>query len=544
MLKQISCDKFIECGEVRPPFIFTNGLNAVLGDSNESNSIGKSSLLMIIDFCFGGEDYVKKEADTIKEIGEHEIKFIFKFDKDYYFIRKTSDLSTVQLCNENYEPISDWTINHFKSWLSEKYNVAATDLTFRQVVSRFFRIYNRGTHNELRPLNTVVREDDKSGIEAMLKLYGLFGDIGDYDAKAKTAQLKKDFYNSLDKFEYKSIAANEKEKEANIREIEKLKKELETLNYDNNNALTDEDYITAGKKNDLKDQRRKIRQKIRQLEDSINEIEFDKNYDNKSFVRGYDKLLQFFPNANIEEISKIDDFHEKVQSILSKEFKSNKQEVMATISFLEQQVKEIDEQLAQYKASPNISKEICNRHTELTIKINALEDANKQFELKKQYTDECNKITEEFEHIVNAKTKALETTINSKMNEINSSFNNGRNYAPVLEINKLNSYSFYIPKDNGTGSRFKAVAIFDLAVLKTSKLPAFIHDSIVFNNIEKESREEMIRLYDSITDRQIFIAYDHFTENSEIQRILENKKVVELSDGEHCLFGRHWAEKE
>ena len=52
MLKQISCDKFLDNGQVRPPITFKLGLNAVLGDSAKSNSIGKSTLLMIIDFCF------------------------------------------------------------------------------------------------------------------------------------------------------------------------------------------------------------------------------------------------------------------------------------------------------------------------------------------------------------------------------------------------------------------------------------------------------------------------------------------------------------
>lgn len=60
MLKQIKCDKF------RLPIVtFHEGLNVVAGDSNAANSIGKSTMLMIIDFAFGGSSYITKSNDAI-----------------------------------------------------------------------------------------------------------------------------------------------------------------------------------------------------------------------------------------------------------------------------------------------------------------------------------------------------------------------------------------------------------------------------------------------------------------------------------------------
>lgn len=38
---------------------FHKGLNVVLGDNNASNSIGKSTMLLIIDYVFGGDTYIK-----------------------------------------------------------------------------------------------------------------------------------------------------------------------------------------------------------------------------------------------------------------------------------------------------------------------------------------------------------------------------------------------------------------------------------------------------------------------------------------------------
>ena len=51
MLREIICDKFKE-----KKIEFYDGLNVVLGDEQGSNSIGKSTFLMIIDYVYGGKD--------------------------------------------------------------------------------------------------------------------------------------------------------------------------------------------------------------------------------------------------------------------------------------------------------------------------------------------------------------------------------------------------------------------------------------------------------------------------------------------------------
>ena len=60
MLVEISCDKFIDAGSVRAPITFSKGLNVVLGTETGTNSIGKSTFLLILDFVFGGEDYLTR----------------------------------------------------------------------------------------------------------------------------------------------------------------------------------------------------------------------------------------------------------------------------------------------------------------------------------------------------------------------------------------------------------------------------------------------------------------------------------------------------
>ena len=108
MLTEIRSKKFVSNGQPREPIEFHPGLNVVLGDDNGSNSIGKSTFLMIIDFVFGGKDYIKKSKDVQENIGEHNICFAFDFEGEkYYFSRNTVHYMQVQKCDEKYQPLAN-----------------------------------------------------------------------------------------------------------------------------------------------------------------------------------------------------------------------------------------------------------------------------------------------------------------------------------------------------------------------------------------------------------------------------------------------------
>lgn len=66
MLLELSCDAFKSYGEIRKNIVFHEGLNAVVGGKRGANSIGKSTFLMLIDFAFGGDDYIVDNITDIK----------------------------------------------------------------------------------------------------------------------------------------------------------------------------------------------------------------------------------------------------------------------------------------------------------------------------------------------------------------------------------------------------------------------------------------------------------------------------------------------
>ena len=61
MLTEIICERFRG-----KKITFSNGLNVIIGDG--SNSIGKSTLLWVIDFVFGGSGFTEKNKFAIQKI--------------------------------------------------------------------------------------------------------------------------------------------------------------------------------------------------------------------------------------------------------------------------------------------------------------------------------------------------------------------------------------------------------------------------------------------------------------------------------------------
>lgn len=86
MLCEIFCKEFYQ-----QKIVFSNGLNVVLGTNTGDNSIGKSTLMLIIDYVYGGHTY-SDALDIINNVGEHDICFKFEFAKTaFYFSRSIID---------------------------------------------------------------------------------------------------------------------------------------------------------------------------------------------------------------------------------------------------------------------------------------------------------------------------------------------------------------------------------------------------------------------------------------------------------------------
>lgn len=182
MLKRIRCNKFN-----KKEIVFHEGLNAVIGDELASNSIGKSTLLMIIDFVFGGNEYIKTNSDAIEQLGHHEFQFEFEFKgENLYFSRSTKSYLFVNTCDSDYQVQGQINLEDYHKLLQNKYQCELDGLGFRGIVGRYFRIYGKENLNEHKPIQYFEKESYSKSILALVKLFNKYSTIKTYEEQIAT----------------------------------------------------------------------------------------------------------------------------------------------------------------------------------------------------------------------------------------------------------------------------------------------------------------------------------------------------------------------
>ena len=552
MLVEIRCDKFISYGEQRPPIYFHEGLNTVLGSESGSNSIGKSTFLMIIDFAFGGNDYVLKSSDVQKQGGPHIIQFAYKFDGDiFYFSRDTIDYTHVSVCDKAYNPVSVMTREEFYAFLLDKYSIKLPHISFRDIVGRYFRIYGRDNLDEKRPLSTAHGESPKDAIKALIKLFDAYAAVHDLEVAFKKSKDERDVYKKAQDFQF-IPRISKRQLQDNEKQIEDLQSELAQLQVNSGNELIGLDSQQAERIAEL---RRKLttakRQKSR-LISQLNAVESNMEYKKREStnlidttaesIRGrkFRKLQSFFPEVNLRKLNDIEGFHEQLVGVLNSEYEEAVERYRMQIALSEEEINALEEDIRASGLTPKISRAILEEYAIKKGKIRAIEKENDAYNKMNELRMATKEMEERLLSMQEEQIGFLQSSINVRMDKINDLVYLGEKKPPVLTIKKPNSYTFLTPDDTGTGTSYKGLVVFDLAIMQLTPLPALIHDSVILKQIADEPLERIIGLY-SENPKQVFIALDKkgsYTVNT--QTMLEKSIVISLSDGGNELFGRSW----
>lgn len=539
MLIEIRCSEFKSNGKTRPPIVFTNGLNVVLGDAEASNSIGKSTFLLVIDFAFGGNSYIEKALDVQKKVGCHSICFAFKFDDGiHYFSRNTVEYKKVYRCDENYHKIDEIALSDFHDFLKNKYQIAFQTLTFRNAVSRFSRIYQKENLNEKMPLESSSKEPQRISIEALLKLFGKFEGLqGASEAsdeakkryKAFTASEKYGFIPSLTS---KSALRKKEEERVALENKQRLLMDTEILN-----GKTDEELIhianIRGSLQHLRARRSRLQTRIQQLLSNLVAPHPD-------FQDNFTEIQKFFPSINIRKVSEIETFHKKISSILRREIEeaieTSNQELASICTDIEYREKE----LASFDVPIGVSKSLLSSYAERSRQIEQITAQIKNFNAKSILKSERGAYAEQYRKLLESDLRELQDNITQEMHRLNDFVYGGTKKSPFLTLSE-NSYTFQTPDDTGTGTSYKGLIVYDLSILKLTVLPILIHDSFLLKNIGDSPIQKLLELY-SQSHKQVFIALDKSDSYTEAATaILEQSAVLRLSKDGDELFGRSWS---
>ena len=553
MLVEVWCDKFISNGKVRKPIRFHAGLNAVLGDDNGSNSIGKSTFLMILDFVFGGTDYVKKCVDVQENVKEHTICFAFDFDgQNYYFSRNTVDYNKVVQCDSEYQALPDGeplSLQKYGEFLCEKYGLSAEGITWRDAIARFIRVYKRDTLDEERPLRSSKDETAADAIKGYMRLFDRYSSVEAQINQAKKAEDEKEaFRKSIQQYHHVRAAKNEKEKVANETRIAELERQEQELAVNNNKGLLDLDSMTARRLSDLTESLINYRRQRAQIQTQLNAVRRDMTGQKRSFKKTFADLERFFPNENFYTLEEIERFHQKLSKILEEEYAETEKNLATTYALLNNEIVRIQEQITEIKNVPNVSQAILKEFARITTELNNLKQANENYDelerLKKIATD----YAETRDAVIADELLAIESTVNQQMREISLTIlSDATHLPPVLRLEKLNKYTFYTPNDGGTGAQYRGLITFDLANMGVAPVPFVVHDSVLLKNIERPVFSAIIRVYydQKQKGKQVFMAYDTLDAyDKETRELVEENAVLQLSPGGNELFGWAWNKEE
>lgn len=533
MLKEIYCEQFYQ-----KHITFNEVLNVVLGTSAADNSIGKSTFLLIIDFVYGGNTYAK--AIDIKEnVGNHDIFFAFKFEnKLFKFCRNNFNPSVVSKCDENYKKIKDIPLKDFNNWLNEQYKMQLPDLTFREAISRYIRVYGKKNCDETKPLQAFESEKVENAIYALLKIFDKYTLIKDAIDKAKIAEekdktySKAENYNIIDKINKADFIKNKKT-------IEQNKNTLELLISNLDNDLLGTDLALSEEALESKRILTKLRRAKSYLKTKYNIIEDNGNYKFSSTINSFEELKKFFPNSNIAKFEAVENFHNKIATIFKEELKEEKENLTKNLIEYDNLIIDYENKLNKILKNNNVSKNILLKYSNLLKENDELQRQNSIYEKKIELKNDKKETKEFLNDLKSRQFLSLQQTLNNKMKAFNDFIYTGSCNAPELCL-KTNNYIFYTPNDTGTGIACKGLVLFDLSVLNLTKLPVLAHDSVILKQISDEAIEKILELYIQ-SNKQIFIALDkQDSYPPKAQEILNQNAVLKLAPNGKELFGKSW----
>jgi len=543
MLKEILCDEFISYGQPRNAIEFHPGLNAVVGNESGTNSVGKSTFLMILDFVFGGDDYLKKSKEVHRNLDPHTIKFQFVFDNvPYYFSRSTDDENTINRCNAQYEVEETMPLKQYLQFLQDSYGLNQFGLTFRGAVSRFIRVDRRETMDEEKPFASAKRETDGDAILGMLKLFGEYEDVAEQEKVSKDAAEREETFKDAIKYEYIPHVRNQTQYKKNQERIAVLQAEAEELAQQSSQGLLELDSMQAEQLRIIKSKISSFKRQRTRLKAQLDNIGQSKDDSKKTFQKDYEELRHFFPELDVSRLEQVENFHRELTQILKKEIKESTANIEAMIEIASQQIRELEQEQLRISQIPNVAKAILEKYAAVRKELQQLIEANEAWDKKKQLSDKAKSEAEQLNDLIVQHMAYIDQKLNVRMEEMNATLYDVEMKAPLVHVESSSKYSLHTPDDGGTGMRYKGLILFDLAVLQESNLPFVVHDSVLLLQIENEVLEKLLLLYSQQTQKQVFISFDKVSTPEE-ERLLHDTQVLHLSRGGNELFGRSWNRK-
>lgn len=537
MLIEIQSPVF-KCSNIKDGLIkFHPGLNTLIGNAN---SIGKSLLLFAIDFAYGGDDYLNIDPSVTKNVGDHSIFFIHKFNGiKHKYSRSTNDPNIViEYSNDNIS--KKWNIEQFRKYLQLNLNDSSLLLSFREAIGPFTRILLKNTFSVTTPMQAYKGQNLSSQVDTLLKIYHIY-EL--FKSEKDELKFKKE---DLSKFkgarEIKLIETIDKNTKAQyLARINELTILKQNIKEKHKKGIVTLDDVQLDELKELERQLKILKRKRTYTKINIDNISIDMDDLNKSTTANYKELKYFFPNEEFKELDDVIQYSKKLAKITKNEKESSINELNENLKMLNENILSIENEIKKIVPEKSAPADILDQYSKIDAEIKSKQNAiNKELEFEQYVINEKN-AQKNYDLKLETIIPAFEDKINQNLKEENDMFFREQT-SPELTISKTAlSYNLKVINDTGNASTTRGLIMFDMLALKNTAIPYVIHDGMITNSLVTENTIKIMNYYQScasvIGEKQIFVCMEKGdTYSGNLKNLIEKYSIIKLSKGKESLY--------
>lgn len=520
---------------------FGPSLNVVLGDDNATNSIGKSSLLMVIDFVFGGSSLLEHNKDIVNELGHHDYYFKFEFSGEVFqFRRGTFQPAVVYRCDDDYGNPQPLELEKFTAFLKLSYGIESDDVSFRGLVGLFSRVWGKENLDVHKPLHNVHTQRARDCVDNLIRTFNRYASIRSLASDLKESEQTRDALKQA--FTSRIIPRiGKRDYQGNEQRIAEIEQEIGEIKNKLAQFATNIAEIASREVRELKVQKDELLAVRLNLETKLNRIQ--RNISENRYIKSryFASVKQFFPDVNAERLELIDHFHSGLAKALRQEFEDSKKDLQEQISAIDRELDDINSQMAATLSTLDNPTHIIDRVYELTDRLKTAKEENNYYDsneqVKRSVVGLKSQLSEEKSQVI----AFIESAVNDSIRRIVSRVFGADRKSPTISLTESN-YRYEVQEDTGTGTAYSSLLVLDLAIFSLTFLPCVSHDSVLFKNIENDSVAKLFEIYMELP-KQSFVAIDEVDKyGPRTAKSLRDRSVIRLSN-DSVLFVKDWRQQ-
>ena len=559
MLTRLWPPAFKRHDEKRPVIEFHAGLNIIEGVVGAQNSIGKSTVLQIIDFVYGGRDFLSSDAVTMATAVRHHIIYfpLRIHGTDRHFSRDTSRPGYVATYQDPgwTIPGDEMSIAEYMGFLLTSNGVDEPGTSWRDLVGRFSCVDESGIAKLDKPLAASPRESDTSGAAALLRLFGAYTKIEEIQGRYAKVRSEVDALDAMAKGQYSNYIKLTKktDRDRAERELAEAKAEAKRVHRQADLDLFDADRKARQEQQLLRAQLRPLTEQLDQLTGKLAIVEAPLAGRTHITTNDLEELYTYFPHANREHLETVEYYHHALTGILGELLTEQRRLYTTQVEALKREIRAQPTRIVSLGESVQLDDKTYQRSLELHTKITQLHDQIRTFDHNQKLKEERKALKKEIEESIPATLGELTTQINAEMRDVMDALypSEPRN-APIFTfkaVTKGVSYTFDYNGDTGSGAKFNHLVALDIAVLRSTPLPFLIHDSAIIKLIAFAPVAELLAVYINTTNltsragepKQVFFSFDATKAyGTKAEERVAPAQVIRLSEGAEALYGFTW----